>query len=278
MRRAAAVGSASHPFDWDTRLEAVGDGRFSATISDRWNNDRERAFGGYGLAVCVRALGQRLPLPDPLIVSGFFLRGVGPGPAEVCTEVVRTGRRTAVGEARLLQAGREALRVVSTFTDHRSARGSARVFGAPPRLPSPECCVDLDGEAPIGRVAVADRVECRAPEASGWREGAPTGRPWAEFWMRFREPRDVDLYALPLLVDAAAPIVFELGATGSMTLELTVHLRARPSRGWLACRARTRYVIGGYHEEDFEIWDSDAKLVAQSRQLALLPATDRGLE
>ena len=30
-------------------------------------------------------------------------------------------------------------------------------------------------------------------------------------------------------------------------------------------------MIGGYHEEDFEIWDSEGRLVAQSRQFALLP-------
>jgi len=49
-----------------------------------------------------------------------------------------------------------------------------------------------------------------------------------------------------------------------------VHLRARPASGWLACRTWTRYVGGGYHEEDFEVWDSAGMLVAQSRQLALL--------
>jgi len=251
-------------------VTAIGGGRFSANLSDRWNTVGERAFGGYGLAVCVRALGQQLPLPHPLIVCGFFLRSVRPGPAEVCTEVVRSGRRTAVGEARLLQGGREAMRVVSTFTDYGSPRGSSRVFGEPPKLPPPEQCVDLGGEAPTARLAISDRVECRAPELPGWRRGRPTGNPSAEFWMRFREPRDPDLYALPLLVDAAAPSVFELGETGSTTLELTVHLRAHPSAGWLVCRARTHYVIGAYHEEDFEIWDADGKLVAQSRQLALL--------
>lgn len=56
----------------------------------------------------------------------------------------------------------------------------------------------------------------------------------------------------------------------STTVQLTVHLRARPVPGWLACRALTRHVAGGYHEEDFEIWNRAGTLVAQSRQLALV--------
>ena len=73
-----------------------------------------------------------------------------------------------------------------------------------------------------------------------------------------------------MLVDAAAPAVMELGVAGSLTAELTVHLRARPAPGWLACRVETRHVVEGFHEEDFEIWDSEGNLVAQARQLALL--------
>ena len=80
--------------------------------------------------------------------------------------------------------------------------------------------------------------------------------------------------SLPLLVDAAAPAVLEIGELGSQTLELTVHLRARPAPGWMACRISTRHVIDGYHEEDFEIWDSAGHLVAQSRQLAALPRAE----
>lgn len=66
------------------------------------------------------------------------------------------------------------------------------------------------------------------------------------------------------------PTVYEIGEFASTTVEMTAHVRALPADGWLAIRARTRHVIGGYHEEDAELWDSAGRLVAHSRQLALL--------
>jgi len=55
------------------------------------------------------------------------------------------------------------------------------------------------------------------------------------------------------------------------TIELTAHVRARPEPGWLRCRFATHFVTGGFLEEDGEIWDGADRLVAQSRQLALVP-------
>ena len=124
----------------------------------------------------------------------------------------------------------------------------------------------------FGVATIAERVEFRSASLPGWFRGSPTGQPSSEFWMRFADGREADLYSLPLLVDSTAPSVLELGMT-STTVQLTVHLRARPAPGWLACRAGARFVSGGYHEEDFEVWDSAGILVAQSRQLAMiLPA------
>src|SRR6478672_6475635 len=107
-----------------------------------------------------------------------------------------------------------------------------------------------------------------------WTARRPPCRPASEFWMRFADGREADLLSLPLLVDSTAPSVLELGA-GSVTIQLTVHLRAHPAPGWLACRATTRFVSNGYHEEDFEVWDSAGTLVAQSRQLALILPVSR---
>jgi acyl-CoA thioesterase len=92
--------------------------------------------------------------------------------------------------------------------------------------------------------------------------------------MRLNEGGGQDLLSIPFLADAAPPAVMEVRATGSTTLEVTVHVRARPASAWLACLATTRYIINGYHEEDFEVWDETGQLVAQSRQLAKVPKTD----
>ena len=65
--------------------------------------------------------------------------------------------------------------------------------------------------------------------------------------------------------------VYELGEYMPLTLELTVHIRARPAPGALLGRVKTRHLRDGYHEEDLDLWDSKGTLVSQSRQLALLP-------
>lgn len=261
-----------HPFDADTRVETVAGDTFAATITDRWDAIGGRPNGGYVLAVCLQALRRVLPFPDPLVVSAFFLRPTLPGPAEVRTEVVRAGRTMATGAARVVQSGKETVRVTATFTDLARATGRTLSAGERPELPPVDAAIDPLGGRPVEGLPITARVEYRTATIPGWMQGKPDGTPSMQFWLRFREPREPDVLALAMLVDAAYPAVMEIGATGSSTLELTVHVRAHPAPGWLACRATTRHVINGYHEEDFEIWDSAGTLVAQSRQLALLPS------
>jgi acyl-CoA thioesterase len=260
-----------HAFDADTAVARDGEHRYTARLTDRWHAIGGTPNGGYMLAVALRALAAEMPLPDPLVTSAYFLRAGAAGPAEVRTEVVRAGRRTATGAATLHQDGREIVRLVSTFGDLGNASGRTQTFGQPPDLPAPEDMPDVLGGSGMPGVTITERLEYRTPEPPGWVRGAPGGVPRLEFWMRFRDGREPDPIALAALVDGAAPAVLDLGVPGSATLELTVHVRGRPAPGWLACRAATRHVIGGYHEEDFEIWDSRGRLVAQSRQFALLP-------
>lgn len=263
-------GVTVHDFDADTRVQPQQDGRFQAMLSDRWNALGGTVNGGYSVAVCLQALREVLPHPDPLAVSAFFLRPGAPGPVEVHTDIARRGRRMSTAEARMYQGGTEIIRTTATFADLDEGQGPTTVLAEQPRLPAPEAGIDPIGDAGITGVSIADQVEYRFAALPGWSQGRPSGDPHAEFWMRFKGGRDPDTLSLPMLVDAAAPVVLELGAAGSSTLQLTTHVRGRPAPGWLACRVHTRYVVGGYHEEDFEVWDSAGKLVAQARQLALV--------
>lgn len=260
-----------YAFDLDTAVTRIADGAYTATVTDRWAALGGMPNGGYLLGICIEALRGDLPAPDPLAVSGFFLRAAEPGPAELRTKIVHAGRRHSTGIVTLTQREREIVRVVATFTDLARTEGRTLMLNEPPDLPPPESCVDPLGGNAFPGISITERVEYRMREAPGWLSGALSGDPRAEFWMRFKDGRPIDTIPLVALVDAAAPVVVELGE-GSSTIELSVHVRARPSPSpWVACRASTRHVIGGYHEEDFEIWDGDGNLVAQSRQLAILP-------
>jgi acyl-CoA thioesterase len=257
-------------FEFDAATSLTGDGAvFHATLTDQWSG-MGGVNGGFMLALLTQGMARVTSFPDPIVVSGFYLRPGSPGPAEIRTELIRSGRTTAFTQASLWRDGKETVRATAAFTDLDKAGDPVPpVFAGDtaPALPPPDDCFHLEAGA-IPGVSIASRIEHRAVEEPGWFKGAPSGNPAAEFYMRFRDGREPDMVSLPLFVDAAAPVVLEVAGL-STTVELTVHLRARPVPGWLSCRAVTRYVAGGYHEEDFEIWDSSGQLVAQSRQLAL---------
>ena len=65
-----------------------------------------------------------------------------------------------------------------------------------------------------------------------------------------------------------------MGRTGwAPTVQLQVLVRALPAPGWCLVEARAGEVAGGWLDEDYRIWDSTGRLVAQSRQLARAPRT-----
>jgi acyl-CoA thioesterase len=257
-------------FDAATRL--TGDGpNFGAELPGDWGAEAS-VNGGFMLALLTQAMGRLAPFPDPIVASGLYLRPGAPGPAEIRTELIRAGRTTAFTQASLWRNGKEAVRATAAFTDLEAAGDpSWPVFtgATAPVLPPPEECV-LTEPGTVRGISIADRFEYRYTEAPGWFGGKPSGNPAAEFYMRFRDGREPDMASLPLFVDAAAPAVLEVGVGLVTTIELTVHLRAYPAPGWLSCRVHTRFLSDGYHEEDFEAWDSAGTLVAQSRQLALI--------
>src|SRR5260370_15264680 len=86
-------------FARDTAVTPIGERRFSADITDRWNGLAGRPLGGYVLATALRALLETMVHPHLFVASAFFLHPVEPGPVEISTGPPRHARPPAPREA-----------------------------------------------------------------------------------------------------------------------------------------------------------------------------------
>jgi acyl-CoA thioesterase len=254
--------------DRSTRLVSTGDLTFDTEVSDAWGISGI-PNGGYLLALGATALGQVLSHPDPLTVTAHFARPSRPGPGQIVCEVIKAGRTQSMGVARLLQDGKERFRVTGTFTDLSALRGpSNEAPGKPPPIPPIERC-QAAVAAPPGST-FGDRVELRFVPGTTHFATGERGDMVLGGWIRLADGREPDPLSLLLLADAWPPPALN-GVDERVwvpTLELTVHVRRRPSPGWVRAWFRTRYLIDGTLEEDGELWDARGNLVALSRQMA----------
>lgn len=261
------------PFAGASAVSRVADGRYAAVVAEGWdiagNTD-----GGYLLAIAARAVTDATAKPDPVTVTAHYLAPGRAGPVTVDVDVVRRGTRHATGAFRL--ASTEALHLVGvcTTTDLGAASGPVLVDAAPPDLPPPdECPRSVPGD-PFPPPFVG-QVEMRLhPDDIPFRTGDTSGNARMRGWFRLRDGEPLDSLALVLAVDSFPPTSFNVNLPlgWTPTIELTAHVRHRPAPGWLACAFVTRNISNGYLETDGEIWDAAGKLVAQSRQLQLVPA------
>ncbi|MEU3462160.1 thioesterase family protein [Streptomyces sp. NPDC006733] len=250
---------------------------FDAAIDGGWQIGKG-INGGLLLALAARALAAELGggpdgHTDPFSISAYYLSASTAGPVELRTETLRRGRSVSTGAVSLLQGGEERLRALATYGDLGDhAAGDVRTTAAPPDLPPPDQCVgaELTFPSSVAEAGLLSRIDLRLdPATVGWASGAPSGRGLVQGWLRMPDGREPDPLLLLLAADVLPPASFDLGILGwAPTLELTVHVRAKPAPGWLRVVHSTRNFADGYLEEDAEVWDSSGRLVAQSRQLA----------
>jgi acyl-CoA thioesterase len=268
-------------FERDTAVEHLGNGRYRGAIDPGWAVIEGAApNGGYVLALAARAMRDGLPHPDPVTITAHFLAPPEPGPVDIEVELVRSGRRHSTVAAKLVQAGKERTRLLGTFADLSATDGPTRLDRPRLELPAVEECVDATtrgaeradaGAYPAPPILM--RFDHRMPTPmTTWAEGRPIGHGEMGGYLRWADGAPMDTLGLLVVADCYPPAVFNMGNSSLgwvPTIELTVQVRKRPARGYLATRFTTQAITNGYLEEDGEVWDADGDLVVLSRQLAL---------
>ena len=235
--------------------------------------------GGYGMALLANAMRQESGRPDPLSMTGHYLAPARPGSLVIRTETLKQGRTASTVAATAFAGERPIVSALASFGNVVSGGQSLVSLAGPPDLPAVEDCFSLF-RAPETPDSVPfpppfmGKVDLRLdPQDAGFAQGKPSGQPQMRSWFRLPGNESIDSLGLLLAADALPPTTFNSGLplAWTPTLELTVHVRAIPEPGWLRVDAQTRFISDGRLEVDTLIWDDTDHLVAQSRQLQLLP-------
>ncbi|MCQ3804761.1 MAG: thioesterase family protein [bacterium] len=255
-------------FDCDTNgaLEGQDDGRWTVRVSDLWNIEGV-PNGGFLMALCLAAAGQQVSHPDPLSMNSHFLGRTMPGEATIRSRAIKRGRSLSVTAVDLIQNGRVSVTSLITWGELSGFAGPTGPLLSPPELPEES---EMQSSLQMGLESTfTSRFDYLMPrDIARGAFGQPTGNALARGRMRFTDGRPADLLSMPLIADGFPPAIFQLGYYGwAPTLELTIHFRSRPARGWLTLDLTARHLLNGTFEEDCYIWDSKGDLVAMSRQL-----------
>jgi acyl-CoA thioesterase len=206
------------------------------------------------------------PTRRPRSITLHFLRPGQVGTCEAVVTVERAGRGMTTATARLVQGGKDVILAIVTLGIERP--GPSLDHHPMPEVPGPDEVVPREGGPPM---TFRERFLMRpvlGPPVGTLAAEAETGG-----WIRLDDDEPLDDVVLLLLCDAWPPAVFTVAEVpvGVPTIDLTVHLRHAPPQvpDWAFVRFRTTVVDGGYLEEDGEVWSSDGRLLAHSRQLAV---------
>ena len=262
-------------FEHDTRVKRVDDHCFKGRVVAGWNIG-ENPNGGYLISIVTAAIAQAIDQPDPLSFTAHFLRpGVPETECEVFVDVVRQGRTLSTVRASLWQLGKQRVEVISSYGDLATLAGvDSDITIKMPQMPPPRSCIarneDLQGiDIPmINKLHVMMHPDQAQPGQSGV--------PEISGWVRLVDEREPDPRSLLLFCDAFPPSPFgKLGMVGWVpTIEITIHVRRRPSPGWVLGSFRTDDLMDGRMIETGALWDSTGALVADCRQIGLVLQRD----
>jgi hypothetical protein len=263
-------------FDTATAVSHAEGGGLLAELDGGWDVGGGILNGGYLLAVAARAAAVASPHPHPVAVSASYLRATGPGPATLTVTPGPAGRTLA--HSTVLLGGTDGPTLAVQATTATLADEPPLYADPLPQVPAVDDCLPADagadlGGRPVPEVGLRKQVRTRLdPATAGWAVGQPSGEPVMRGYVRLSDGAPPDPFSLILFADVLPPTSWGLGLFGwSPTVQLQVLVRALPAPGWCLVESRASEVSGGWLDENYRIWDSTGRLVAQSRQLARLP-------
>lgn len=268
--RLPPVSAAAHrSFAGDTAVTRLGAGLYRGRIVPEWFGP-PGPNGGFIAALILRAIRAEVGDPSrlPRSLTLHYLSPPSAGEAEIHVTVERTGGSASTCSARLIEDGRTvtlALCVLST--DFEPAWSLSPE--APPAPAADE--IDVLGSGP-GAPPLFEQLETRPV----WGAMPFTGEsdPVTGGWLRSPGDDAMTSELVALYTDAWWPAPFGAMTTfaPAPTLELTIHFRAKPDPSDTLALVRfwTDAAIDGLFEEQGQVWDRNGRLLAQSRQLALL--------
>ncbi|MBF6060130.1 thioesterase family protein [Nocardia terpenica] len=261
-----------------------GNGRYRGVIDPIWTVGK-KLHGGTMVAASAAAATRRLGALAPELAAMFpiaastdFLGAPDPGEVDYEVRIRKTGRQICLVDVDLVQDGRTLVHSAVTLGHLDDA---APVY-------APDSYTDMPAEPPADSIAYAPdnpmgRLVHVAEGASvaidrGWARflDGEQGEPRLRVWIRPRagdeQDPDVSAYFAMMAGDMSPPVPMNLGRFGwAPTVQLTTYLRRRPAPGWLRIIATTHEIGERMFDEDQLVLDSTGAVVAQSRQLALIP-------
>lgn len=254
----------------DSSVVRTGPGTYRGQIGDGWQV-RGHTNGGHLLCVALRAILDATDRPDPVTLTGHFVAPPQDRVLTVDVDVHRQGRRFRTAGAVVRDGkGTAVLHALATVGDLESLDEPVMyAIDDPPDLPPPHECVEHVLPGVQGR-PVQVRLH---PVDAGYLQGRPSGAARLRGWFRLTGEEAHDTVTAVQVADSFPPTVYnlDLPRTWVATLELTVHVRARPApAGWLRVAFETTFVGAKLVDVQGVVWDEQDRLVARSRQLAMV--------
>lgn len=252
-----------------------GNGLWTAELAEGWDIFGV-TNGGYLMAIASRAMGNESEGRTLISATGSFMNPASAGPVSIRVEALKRGRSLSTLRATITRDDRDLVYVTGVYSDPaRPVNDADLITETPPDLPPPEDCLPVEPseEAPLPP-PFSGKIEIRAhPDDAAALLKGTSELPTMRGWFRLRDNEQMDALSVVMATDAFPPAIFNSSLTvgWTPTIDLTVQVRNPQPTGWLGCAFTTQFVTGGMLEEDGRLWDESGRIVALSRQLALVP-------